>query len=288
MTQKRATPTLKRRRVGSHLRRYREDVPLKSGDAAKLMSWDITRLTRIERGLYRISAEEVRALAKAYGVTDQAAVDVLASAAEEPPDIGWWTPFRDAGAQDLLDYIAAESEAESIRIWTPTNIPALLQTPAYTRELMSTSVDRRLRGRLERLVALRMARQQVLTRPGEPVTCRFLVPEYAFYGQFKGGGSVIKDQLRRLFDASYHENVEIRVVPLSTMPHGGHFAFTLLTFPHPWRPLLSVDNQQGGMLLDDPAEFETSEAMFAQIASVALPVEETRELITKHLEGTNK
>ncbi|WP_424214219.1 helix-turn-helix domain-containing protein [Streptomyces sp. BI20] len=286
--QKRATPTIKRRRVGAQLRHYRDLAGLSSVAAARKVGMDNTRLARVERGTYRISAAEVRDLATAYGVSDDVAISGIAEAAEEPASVGWWHPYKDVAGQALLDYIALESEAMRVQIWAPSMVLGLLQTPAYAREVIHTSVTPTIQDRLERLVALRIARQQVLTRPGAPLECEFLVPESAFHTRFRGGPSVIKDQLRRLLDVSEAEHVTLRVVELAAPPHSGHVTFTNLFFRHPWRPLVSFDNQSGGNLAEDDRTVTNSVATFEQIASLALSVDDSRKLITRYLEGTQK
>ncbi|MEV6574874.1 helix-turn-helix transcriptional regulator [Streptomyces sp. NPDC051577] len=287
MTQTRATPTVKRRRVGAQLRRYREAVDMKTGDAAKAMGWDNARMSRTERGLQRVSGDEVHALGRVYGVDDEAALAEIARVAEEPPDIGWWMPYRGLMTQEYIDFITLESEAETIRIWHAGLVGGLLQTPAYAREIAATSVTPMSLEMSERLVAARMARQEVFSRPGKPVHYSALVPEAAFHQRFVSGPSVLRDQLTRLLDASEAPHISIRVVPLTALPHPGTGGnFTLLTFGHPWNPVVSVDHNRGGSTLEDPAEVAVFEAMYDRIEDAAFAEDASRDVITTYLKGT--
>ncbi|HEY8984346.1 MAG TPA: helix-turn-helix transcriptional regulator [Streptomyces sp.] len=51
------------------LRHYRTRAKLTLADAATVLDWDNTRLSRVETGQYRIKSAEVSTLLSAYGVT---------------------------------------------------------------------------------------------------------------------------------------------------------------------------------------------------------------------------
>ncbi|MEV7872722.1 helix-turn-helix transcriptional regulator [Streptomyces sp. NPDC088124] len=285
MTQKRATPTIKRRRVGAQLRRWRGEM--RSGDAARLMDWDTTRLSRIERGLYRISGEDVRELCKKLGVEDQAAVDEVAKVAEEPAGSGWWAPYASLMSPAYLDFIELETEAQTIRIQHPKVIPGLVQSHGYVREILSHA--RTTTEATEPMVTVRLARQEVLTRTSKPVQFHGLIPESAFHARFESGPGLMKDQMRKLLDASQMPNIKLQIVPLTAHPsYGSNGSMTIFTFQHPWTPVASVDNPMGGSHTYDLEQVGYLETEFDHIASIALPVDESRDLMNEYLEGLHK
>lgn len=250
---------------------------MKSGDAAKLMGWDTTRLSRIERGLYRIAADEVRDFCERLGVDDPAGVEEVARVAEEPPGTGWWAPYADRVSQAYLDFVELEAEAETIRTIHPKVVPGLVQSPGYVREIHSSARS----NHPESLIALRLARQEVLSR----AQFHGLVPESAFHAQFDSGPALMRDQLRKLLDASEMPNVTLQIVPLTAHPsYGSNGAMTILTFRHPWTPVASIDNPMGGSHTYDPDQVAYLEAEFDNITSAALPVDKTRDLLTQYLE----
>ncbi|MCX4682218.1 helix-turn-helix domain-containing protein [Streptomyces sp. NBC_01433] len=289
-TPKRATPTVMRRRVGAQIRRWRE--PMRSGEAAKLMpGWDTTKLSRIERGLYRISGDEVRDLCAKLGVDDAEGINEVAKVAEEPAggDHGWWKAYESRVSQPLVDFVQLEARARKISTHHPVVVPGLLQTPGYVREIiggMPVSVSPE---RAEMLVSIRLSRQEVLTRKDNPVQLHALVPESAFHAHFEAGPGIMRDQLRKLIDASNQPNVDLQVIPLNAHPaYGSNGATTTLNFGHPWVPVVSVDNPMGGTHSEDPEEIAYMENVFALAAAIALPVDESRDLITTYLEGQSK
>lgn len=65
------------RYLGLALRNARENTNLSQDDAAELLGWSRTTLTRLENGQRRIDADELAALAQRYGVSP---VEVLSLA----------------------------------------------------------------------------------------------------------------------------------------------------------------------------------------------------------------
>lgn len=261
---------------------------MKSGDAARLMGWDTTRLSRVERGLYRISAAEVRDLCGHYGVDDTEAVEEIAKVAEQPPGAGWWAPYSGRINGAYLDFIELEASADTIRIAEPVVIPGLLQSPGYVREMITRAPLAVSEERAEMLVNIRLARQSVLSRTERPVRVHALVPETALNARFAAGQSIMRDQIRKLLDASSSPNVTLQIVPLAAHPTFlANGAMTLMGFRHPWTPVVSADNPMGGTHTEEPDQVAYLEKVFTGVHSIALPVDESRELLNRYLEGTN-
>lgn len=254
-----------------------------------MTGWDTTRLSRIERGLYRISGEDVVTLTSKYGVDDREAVAEVAKVAEEPPGAGWWAPYAGRIGQPYLDFVELEAEADTIRIQHPVVVPGPLQAPSYVREIVTRASTTLTKTRAEMLVSIRLARQELLTRTDRPVRLHALVPETALHARFDSGPAVMRDQLRKLLDVAEMPNVKLQIVPLTAHPaFGSNGAMTLLTFRHPWIPVASVDNYTGGTHTEDPEEVTFLEAEFDQIADIALPVDQSRDLLNEYLEGLHK
>ncbi|QKZ20327.1 helix-turn-helix domain-containing protein [Streptomyces chartreusis] len=281
MTQKRATPSIKRRRVGAQLRQWREAIEMPSGDAARAMGWSQPRFSRVERGYYRIGRAEVIDLCAKIGVDDPEAVEEVARVAEEPTGTGWWASYADKASEAYLDFVELEAEATSIRTVHPKVIPGLVQSPRYVREMHTSARS----NNPESLIALRLARQEVLSR----AQFHGLIPESAFHAEFESSPGLMKDQLRKLIDAAEMENVTLQILPLKAHPSvGSNGAMTILTFRHPWTPVASIDNPMGGSHTYDPAQVAYLEAEFENIASSALPVDQSRDLLSEYLEGLHQ
>ncbi|MGW0032981.1 DUF5753 domain-containing protein [Streptomyces sp. NPDC003314] len=283
----RATPTVMRRRVGAQLRRWRGDMP--SGTAARLMGWDSVKLGRIERGLYKISYDEVREYVPKLGVTDEVGIEAVALAAEEPLGGGWWKPYENDISPALLDFVQLENRARTVRLQHRSIIPGPLQSASYVREIITRGTSAITPKMAEVLVAVRLARQEILTRTDNPVELHAVVPESAFHAVFESGPVIMRDQLRRLIDLSGLPNITIQILPLTAHPtFGSNGASTILTFDHPWASVVSVDNPMGGTHSEEPKAVSYLENEFSGITSAALSVDDSRDLLTEYLERTYK
>lgn len=254
-----------------------------SGDVARAMGWSQARFSRVERGYYRISRNEVFDVCAKIGVDDLEGVEEVARVAEEPTGKGWWASYANkAGvSEQYLDFVELEAESETIRIAHPNVIPGLVQSPGYVREMHSSARSKDP----ESLIAIRLARQEVLSR----AKFHGLVPESAFHARFESSPGLMKDQLRKLIDASNMENVTLQILPLAAHPsYGSNGAMTILSFRHPWTPVASVDNPMGGLHTVDADQVAYLEAEFEDIASAALTVDESRDLLNEHLEGLHQ
>lgn len=262
---------------------------MSSGEAAKLMGMDGPRWSRVERGYYRSARDEVYGLCAKLGIDDPEGVEEVARAAEEPAGAGWWAPYVGRIGQNYLDFIELESEATDIRIHHPVIIPGALQSPGYVREMITRALTAVSAAQAEVLVNVRIARQEILTRTNRPVQFHALIPESAFHAKFESGPALMRDQLRRLLDVSDMPNVTLQIVPLTAHPtYGSNGAMTLMGYRRPWVPVASVDNPMGGTHTEDPEQVDFLEREFQGIASIALPVDKSRDVLNEYLEGLHK
>lgn len=286
MTQKKLPPPVMRRRAGSLLRSYRENADLGPGVAAKRLGWDSTRQGRIERGIYRVSEDDIRKMLELYGIHgDDEAVRELAAASNESAKAGWWGSYVGQVSDALLDFVVLESKSKKIRVQHPAIIPGLLQAPQYVREIFNSPLHPDNRELSDMLSAIRMARQEVLHRPGNPVHLHALISEAALLHRFPKAPGVMKEQLRKLADDAGQANITIQIVPVDVPAYAAaNQAMTILDFRHPWQPLVSIDSSLGGNFLEKSAEVDDLGVVFDRIAELALSADESRERINTHLE----
>jgi len=283
-----ATPNIRRRRLGEALRRYRNEAKLSLDQAADLMggSWDGPKLSRIENAKAKLSARDAAVLLGHYGVTDEEVVTALENLARDAGKTDWWSVFGDVVGQALQDLISSQSDAESIRQYQPNVIPGLLQIGAYAREItMATSFHRSADDHAA-TAEVRIARQSILTRPGNPVKYWVVIHEALLYQRFVSHPSLMREQLRHLLDMGDLPNVTIQVMPLTAGPHpgaSGNFAIT--QFQRPWPTLVSVEHRGEIRYREGDDEARLFGDAFDQIVAAALPADQSRETIRKHMEG---
>jgi transcriptional regulator with XRE-family HTH domain len=199
--------------VGCALRRYREGLGYRLGDAARILECDTSKISRIETGERGIRPKELRELLGEYGA-DPASVEALLALAGPRGRDGWWEGFRVIWGGAFRDFLAAENAATAVLSYAPVQVPALLQTADYARAV--AAADLSVPEESEELaVTATLARQQIaLGERGVSVTA--VIGEAALRQQV-GGQAVLSAQLRHLADLAGGRcpGVTVRVVPFT-------------------------------------------------------------------------
>jgi transcriptional regulator with XRE-family HTH domain len=209
------SPTVRRRQLAAELRAIRESRG-KSGDSvAAALRWSPSKISRYELARTGLKPLDVAKLLDYYQV-DGARREHLLELARDAAKKGWWEDFSDELSADFQQFIGFEHEASTIAIWHVEVIPGLLQTPAYARHIISNYglIEPIAPGMVERLVRVRMQRQQVLTR--EPPVALSVVLDEACLRRRIGDEQVMYDQLIHLAELADRPNIEIRILPLNT------------------------------------------------------------------------
>ncbi|WP_247702479.1 helix-turn-helix transcriptional regulator [Streptomyces sp. F63] len=108
-------PTVRSRRLGAALRRYREAAKLEQQSAAEHIAGSITKISRLESGQVSARPGDVRLLLELYGVTDRETHLRLEQLARDSNKRGWWLDYPWAAKQEYADVITLESDATYIR-----------------------------------------------------------------------------------------------------------------------------------------------------------------------------
>src|SRR6202040_2102889 len=133
-------PPVRRRLVGGALRRYRENVGYALEDAARVLECDRSKISRIETGQRGIRPKELRDLLTEYGVAEPEQ-QTLTAIAHPHRAQGWWQPYTDVLPAPWLDYLITEAAASQIQAYQPQQVPDLLQTREYAREVAAAEPD---------------------------------------------------------------------------------------------------------------------------------------------------
>ncbi|WP_190209369.1 Scr1 family TA system antitoxin-like transcriptional regulator, partial [Kitasatospora indigofera] len=131
-----AAPTVRRRMLGSELRRIREGLNLKADEVASRLGWHPSKVSRLETGRYGVRGTEVGKLLDVYEVADPETREALSTLAREDKRRVWWQPYSDVISQRYASFISFEAEAVSVRNFEASLIPGLLQTADYARALI--------------------------------------------------------------------------------------------------------------------------------------------------------
>jgi transcriptional regulator with XRE-family HTH domain len=215
-------PAVRRRKLGAELRALRTSAGLTSGEAARLVGWHQSKVSRIETGTSGVKPADVRLLLDVYDVADSQLRELLMALAGTDDSGGrhhWWHAYRGVLPPTYRDFISLESQAGSMRTLETTVVPGLLQTPEYARAVTRAAVEGLPEDRLDTLVEVRLARQDVL-RADPPLRLSAVLDE-AVLRREVGGPGVMARQLERLVEAARLPQVRLQVLPFAAGAHIG-------------------------------------------------------------------
>ncbi|PYC71950.1 transcriptional regulator [Micromonospora arborensis] len=216
------SPTFVRFQLGAQLRRVREEASVTAEQAADVIEVSASTLRRIEAGRVGIKAPALNALLDRYGVTDAELRDTLLSMAKTGKQRGWWAKYGDLPSS-YRQYIGLESAAEEVQNFETLVVPGLLQTADYARAMTSEDAFEPSPEAVERRVAVRMQRQELITSGKLRLVA--VLDEAVLHRQI-GGAAIMADQLTALLDASKRWNVTVQVIPFRE----GAYASMLTSF----------------------------------------------------------
>ncbi|GGL14449.1 helix-turn-helix domain-containing protein [Mangrovihabitans endophyticus] len=276
-------PTLRRRRLGSELKRCREAAGLTQENVSRHFEWHAAKVTRIETARVAVTPRDVKDLLSLYGVRDQTYRDALVELARLSRQRTWWTDYRDIMRPG--NFVGLEAEASSMRTWEPIVLPGLLQIEPYMRALMQTGRPDDPAQNIDRRITLRLKRQARLT--GERPLRLFAIVDESAVRRGIGGHEVMSEQLRYLIERSQLPNVTIQVLPFSAGSHpflGGPAA--LLEFQETTHlDVAYLEGLAGDYYEEQPTEVARYRQEFEQLSAMALDERNTVKLIESLLSG---
>ncbi|MDQ0310689.1 transcriptional regulator with XRE-family HTH domain [Kitasatospora herbaricolor] len=212
------SPTVLRRRLGTELGKLRAASRMAAKDVAATLGWSASKLSRIESGSVPLQDRDAARLLAHYGVDDPAEVKQFINLARQSRQQGWWHAYGDALPDWFRAYIGLEADATKIETFQCELVPGLLQTEDYARQVIRAMNPGEASEDIERRVALRMERQQILDRP-QPPRIWAIIGEAVMRRQV-GDPSQMSGQLHHMADmAEGRPNMTIQVLPFSAGAH---------------------------------------------------------------------
>ncbi|MGW2816954.1 helix-turn-helix domain-containing protein [Streptomyces sp. NPDC001415] len=276
-------PAVRRRKLGEELRKLRDRTGLTSGEAAALVGWHQSKVSRIETGRSGVKPADVARLLEAYGVRDPQLRALLEALADSAGDAGvdWAHAYRGLLPPQYRDFISLESQARSARTLETSVVPGLLQTPAYARAVTRAALGGLPPDKVDSLVEVRIARQEVLR--GDPPLKLSAVLDEAVLRRRVGGRAAMRDQLRHLLELSALPHVRLQVIPFH---YGGYVGLTgpFIIFSFPAISDLDVvviDHLTSSLYLERREDLEAYSAAFLTVQALALSCEDSFDLIAR-------
>jgi len=272
-------PTLRRRRLGSELKRCREQAGMTQEQVSKYFEWHAAKVTRIETARVAVTPRDVKDLLTLYGVQDEQYREALMTLARLSRERTWWTDYRDLMRPG--NFVGLEAEASWARVWEPIVLPGLLQTAAYMRALMTVGRRADTPESVDRRITLRLRRQDRLT--GDNPLNLWAIIDESVVRRIVGGPAAMSEQLQRLLDVGDFTNVTIQILPFTAGEHvflGGSAA--LLEFPErAHSDVVYLEGLAGDYYEEQPQEVERYRQEFERLAENALPADGTAAMIKR-------
>lgn len=185
--------------LGEELRRVRVAAGFSQDALAARLYIDRTTVTRAENGERPPTADVLAAWCEACSLAGVPHEWVAGMARRGDGPVPTW----------FEDWLKAEGEAHTLRIWQPLIIPGLLQTAGYARELfLATGADD---AKADELVTVRVERQSILDRADPPHLITVL--DESILHRLIGSPVIMYEQLTHLISMAERPDVSVEIVP---------------------------------------------------------------------------
>jgi transcriptional regulator with XRE-family HTH domain len=274
-------PTVRRRRLGTELRKLRESNLFKLEEVAARLGVAPSTLSRIETGKAPTKSAYLSQMLDMYGVTDSQQRQVLVDMAREGHRKGWWAAYDDVLPSGFDIYVGLEAETAAVRGYEVSVVPGLLQTADYARAVLREMFARHTTEQIERLVDLRVKRQQRFD--DDPPIELWAVLDEAVIRRPVGGNSVMRNQLEHLLAAADRPGVTMQVLPFGCGAHAGHGGpFSILEFPNRSDSEVAfVESVVGIIYLEKDRDVRARAEAFDRLRAAALAPAASTDLIAR-------
>jgi transcriptional regulator with XRE-family HTH domain len=274
-------PTVRRRRLGTELRKLRESGGYKLDEVAALLGVAPSTLSRIETGKAPTKSVYLNRLLEMYGVTDSGQRQILVDMAREGHRKGWWAAYDDVLPSGLDVFVGLEAEASALRSYEISVVHGLLQTPDYARAVLTATTPGYTAPQIDRLVELRMERQGRLGE--EPPLNLWVIHDEAVIRRRVGGPAVMRRQLERLLAVEARPCVTQQVLLFDSGAHAGHDgAFSIIEFDdRPADQVAYAESAAGSLYLEKDRDVRVRAEAFDQLRAAALSPRASLDVISK-------
>jgi len=281
------SPIVRRRRLGTELRRLREAAGLTGGQVIRRVGWaSASKLSRLENGRSRPDLGDVLDLLDLYAANPRVREELVAIT-RDAGDVRRWLRSYPVMTRRQRGYAELETGSVQIREYSGLLVPGLLQTAEYARlRILSCrpllAAPETTNGRNpddpEAEIVARLARQSVLTRGGAPPDYVAVLEESVLSARC-GPPQVVRGQVAQLRELAALPNVTLQVLPGSA--HAAdwfvpHTAFSIYRYAQSEDPrTLAIEGLSSDVVLTGGAEPDRYAVIFDWLRAAALTPEDT-------------
>jgi transcriptional regulator with XRE-family HTH domain len=279
MTEAVRSPTAVRRELGQRLRGLRTEKDMTVAEAAQRVGFSQSKLTKIELAQAVATRNDVLTMLDVYEETDPGQQAMLLAMVRAGASKEWWES-RQALPPKFGSYLGLESVATALQAYDTHLVHGLLQTPDYARALLRAVRPELLPHEIDRLVGLRMRRQEILTRTDPLAPTLWSVMDEAVLRRQIGGPETMHAQLLQLIERSALPNVTLLVMPDALGAHAGLTGpLAVFQFETSTRPVVYVEGQAGNLYLEKDDDLRRCQQTMNHILADAPGPEKSLALI---------
>jgi transcriptional regulator with XRE-family HTH domain len=246
------SPTVRRRHLARILADLRDHDGRSAAEIAQALGVAESTVTRLENPKHLTLPKPVLIgrLLDLYDA-DTPTRERLQVLVEEARQRDWWHPYKAHIPPASAMFLGLEAETVVQRMYNPTHIPGILQTPAYAAVLVGEQLPKLPGNELEGFAEERRRWEEHLLVGPDPIRLWAVLGEAALHHQV-GGPATMAEQLDYLCEMAQRPNITVTVVPFEYGTHGGLAPFTLLRFSEPLDPEMAyLPDPLGGHWIRD-------------------------------------
>ncbi|MEU9965246.1 helix-turn-helix domain-containing protein [Streptomyces samsunensis] len=274
-----ARATTRRRQLGVMMRKFRARKGMTLEEAGRLVGVSKATVSRYETQEGPVKWPIVDALCREYEASEPERKAVVGLAKDAKRE-GWWTSFADSLPESMNLLFTLEDEAVREDHFACLYVPGLLQVRGYTEAVQHASEMRLSAEEIERLVDLRMKRQEILSRPKPPHLWAIL--DESVIRRVVGSREVMREQLDHLLRANESPDITLQMLPFAKGAHSAAMgSFVILGGAEPSLDVVYVDIHVGSLFMEKDEELERYRVAFDYLRAQALDMASSSALIER-------
>jgi transcriptional regulator with XRE-family HTH domain len=183
----------------------------------------------------------------------------------------------------VREWLEAEREAATLRWWEPLLIPGLLQTEDYAREVLRAGQPWDSAEQIEKALATRMRRQEILA--GKCAPFLWVLLDEGALRRHVGSGATMRGELARLLELAASPAVQIQIVPLTAGAHAGLAGpFVIASFVD-GPDVIYLDTALSGQIVERSHDVHRVRLLYDTMRMEALPRQPSLDLISQEMDS---
>ena len=263
-------PSPSQQRLTAILRGLREGAGLSTYQLSEILGWSQSKVTRVENGRVRATADDVEAWTNATGADPRTQEELSSLAYAAWTETRTWRASHRGGlAARQREMGALDRSATEILHFQPAVIPGLLQSEGYARRVLAFG-NITSQADIDAAVRARMSRQAILREPGRRFD--YVLTEGALRWQ-PGEPGLMDEQLGHLLAAAALPAVSLSVIPFDRDP-AAVYSHGFAIFRVPDAPVVLVENYTAEVFLADQSDIAAYARIFTTLQESAITGED--------------